>query len=165
MMTYLQATCNTHSLRCTGCIYVDSKECRTASWRYHTGRFICENSIAQGDLDRGEYFLLSGRYSPLILYLRIGLKTSASIYQLLTFQLTLCQQTRVSIYFQKNGSSHQSVAVLHCTRSKDQFRVTLFPVFLEQKLSHFFYFLAYRGSASVSGPRLPPNLSMFQSKT
>jgi len=63
MMTYLQATCNTHSLRCTGCIYVDSKECRTASWRYHTGRFICENSIAQGDLDRGEYFLLSGRYS------------------------------------------------------------------------------------------------------
>jgi len=101
MMTYLQATCNTHSLRCTGCIYVDSKECRTASWRYHTGRFICENSIAQGDLDRGEYFLLSGRYSPLILYLRIGLKTSASIYQLLTFQLTLCQQTRVSIYFQK----------------------------------------------------------------
>ena len=24
-------------------------------------------------------------------------------------------------------------------------------------MSHFSYFLAYRGSASVSGPRLPPN--------
>ena len=28
-----------------------------------------------------------------------------------------------------------------------------------------FYFLAYLWSASVSGPLLPPNLSMFQSKT
>ena len=66
-------------------VQLDSKECRSVSWRYHTGRFICENSIAQGDLDRGEYFLLSGRYSPLDLYHHIGLKSSPSIYQLLTF--------------------------------------------------------------------------------
>jgi len=48
------------------------------------------------------------------------------------------------------------MAILHCTRSKNLFRVTLFP-FGGENLSHISYFLAYRGSASVSGPRLPPN--------
>ena len=48
----------------------------------------------------------------------------------------------------------------HCSDSQKNFpflRTTFTFPFSEQLLSHFSYFLAYRGSASVSGPRLPPN--------
>jgi len=143
------------------------------SGEQHHGAIIREDSYArtalpgQGDLDRGEYFLLSKKYSPLDPDHHIGLKTSPSIYQLLTFPAD-------------TGSANQGFHL--CPTDQEKFHLTiLWPfftvpgqktcseslcsLFFWNDLSHFSYFLAYRGSASVSGPRLPPNLSMFQSKT
>ena len=105
----------------------------STAWRYHTGRFMCKNSIPKVTPGNwGKYSLL--RYSPLDQVHHIGwtgLKTS--MYQLLA---------RVFIYnsnrSKKSFTLNHTLAILHCSRSKNLFRVTLSP-FSEQVESLFLF--------------------------
>ena len=132
------------------------------SGEQHHGAIIREDSYARTALPKVTWtgvYISCQKYSPPDPDHYIGLKTSPSIYQLLTFPAD-------------TGSANQGFHL--CPTDQEKFHLTiLWPfftvpgqktcseslcsLFFWNDLSHFSYFLAYRGSASVSGPRLPPN--------
>ena len=169
-MTYLQATCNTHLLLCTLVALKSTATSAHDSMALSYGKIHVREQHAQGHAWSQGWIFLVEIFTP-----GPGPSNWVNWAENLPSESISFSPGFPSIiptdqkkFHDKSYSGHSSlyqvkkpvqshiVPNLRTTFTftfSDQFLLSL----SQNNLSHFSYFLAYRGSASVSGPRLPPN--------